>query len=502
MLCDFEFRNNNLIISYIDKHGQIRLKYKPWSRPTKFIKTGDDDPEKSGRYVCWSGESVKEIYTKYPNKYSIYDFIDNLEEDEKSEIYDYNEPDIFFVDIENEILDKKPEPHLAESAIQTISIVNKNKILVIGTEPLSESQIEAIESDINLHFKKFETNYKFKYIQYKNEYDLIYNFFNKLVPKMPVITGWNVVDYDWVFLVARARKIGVDPDVASFTKKMNQPFNFNGGGNSGKYGNKMNYAEIPAHRIIVDYMELFKKWDTSVKVKESLSLDFASEKILGTEVKKINYEGDLKRLHREDYKKFVFYNAVDSCLVQRIHVKMKYVDILYGMAVLGKIKVKDAISTLALTEGILREKLRDQKNIVLVREEQTDAYADEGGGDAIKGGWVKEPVRGMATWTCCFDFASLYPTTMRQFNISADSYKGQQVKGKEYSIFNGHQLMIDPDDIVTLNGSVFKKEVGVVTQVMGEVYSDRKKWKKVMFQKHEELEKLKEELKLLEDSVI
>ncbi len=500
MLCDYEFRNNNLIISYIDKNGAIKLKYKPWSRPTKFITTGDDDPEKSGRYVTWDGRSVKEIYTKYPNKYSIYDFIDNLPADEREEIYSYNEPDIFFVDIENEILDKKPEPHLAESAIQTISIVNKNKILVIGTEPLSQQQIESIESDVNNHFKKFETKYLFKYIQYKNEFDLLYNFFNKLVPKMPVITGWNFIDYDWVFLVARARKIGVDPDVASFTKKMNQPFNFASAG-GGKFGNKANYAEIPAHRVIVDYMELFTKWDTSVKVKESQSLDFVSEKVLGNEVKKVNYEGDLKRLHREDYKKFVFYNAVDSCLVQRIHIKMKYVDILYGMAVLGKIRIKDAISTLALTEGILREKLRDQKNIVLVRDEQVDDFGDTAAA-SIKGGWVKEPVRGMATWTCCFDFASLYPTTMRQFNISADSYKGQQVKGKNYSIFNGHQLMIADNDIVTLNGSVFKNEVGVVTQVMGEVYSDRKKWKKVMFEKHEELEKLKEELKKLQDEPI
>jgi DNA polymerase elongation subunit (family B) len=171
------------------------------------------------------------------------------------------------------------------------------------------------------------------------------------------------------------------------------------------------------------------------------------------------------------------------------------------MAVLGKIKVKDAISTLALTEGILREKLRDQKNIVLVRDEHVDEFGDSDAA-SIKGGWVKEPVRGMATWTCCFDFASLYPTTMREFNISADSYKGQQVKGKDYSIFNGHQLMISDDDIVTLNGSVFKKEIGVVTQVMGEVYSDRKKWKAVMNTKHVELEKLKEELKKLEDTTI
>ena len=489
MLCDYEYRSNNLIISYIDKSGQIKLKYRSWARPTKFIKCAEDDHEKSGRYVTWDGSSVKEIYSKYPNKYSVYDFIDNLPQEERDEIYGYSEPDIWFIDIENEVQDKKPEPHLAESAIQTISIVNKNRILVIGTEPLDPNQIESIESDINIHFKKFEVNYIFKYIQYKNEYDLLYNFFNKLVPKMPVITGWNVIEYDWVFLVNRARKIGVEPEVASFTKKLMQPFKNN-------IGKLLTYAEMPVHRVIVDYMELFSKWDTSVKVKESLSLDFASDKIL--DIKKVNYEGDLKRLHREDYKKFVFYNAVDSCLVQRIHLKMKYIDILYSMAVLGKIRIKDAMSTLALTEGILREKLRDQKNIVLVRDEHVDEYGDSDT-SAIKGGWVKEPVKGMASWTCCFDFSSLYPTTMRQFNISADSYKGQQVKGKNYSIFNGHQLLINNDDIVTLNGSVFKKEQGVVTAVMGEIYSDRKKWKKVMMDKHAELEKLKEELKKLEE---
>ena len=57
MLVDHEYRSNNLIISYIDKKGQIRLKYKNWARPTKFITTGDDDPEKSGRYVTWDGKS-------------------------------------------------------------------------------------------------------------------------------------------------------------------------------------------------------------------------------------------------------------------------------------------------------------------------------------------------------------------------------------------------------------------------------------------------------------
>jgi len=489
MLVDHEFRSNNLIISYINGDGKIKLKYKNWSRPAKFILTGDDDPEKSGRFVTWDGRSVKEIYTKYPNKYSIYDFIDNLPEEERKEIYDYSEPDIWFCDIENEILDKRPDPRSAESKIQTISVVNKNNIMVIGTLPLNSNQVDSIKSDINLHFKKFETNYNFTYVQFKTEYDMMHNYFNVLVPKMAVITGWNFLEYDWVFLVNRARNIGLDPSVASFTKKLIEPMQYKG-------GIQNSYAEIPSHRIIVDYMELFSKWDTSVKVKESTSLDFASEKILGKDCKKVNYEGDLKRLYREDYKKFVFYNAIDSALVQQIHKKMKYVDIMYGMAVLGKIKVKDSLSTLALTEGILREKLRDQKNVVLVRDEHDDLGDTEN--KSVKGGWVKEPVKGMARWTCCYDFASLYPTTMRQFNISADSYKGQKVKDKEYSIFNGHQLMINDDDIITLNGSVFKHEVGVVTCVMGEIYNDRKKWKKIMMEKHEELEKLKNELKNLE----
>jgi len=83
MLVDYEYRNNNLILSYIDKSGQIKLKYKPWQSPTKFIKTGDDDKEKSGRFVTWDGSYVKQIYTRYPNRYSVYDFIDNLPEDEK-----------------------------------------------------------------------------------------------------------------------------------------------------------------------------------------------------------------------------------------------------------------------------------------------------------------------------------------------------------------------------------------------------------------------------------
>lgn len=487
MLVDYEYKNQNLILSYIDTSGNIKLKYYPWKNPTKFIPTSKDDKERHQTYTTWDGKNVKEIYSRYPNKYAIYEKIDTLPQEDQDMLYEYNEPNTFFIDIENEILDSKPQPHLAQSKILSISIINKNKALVVGIDPLSKKEERSIENDINNKYgKMFDRKWEFKYIQYKNEYEMLLNFFKAFVPKMSVMTGWNFIGYDWVFLVNRARKIGIDPSCSSFTNNLRES----------NPNNPKDYSEMPAHRIIIDYMEIFNKWDQSIKVKESMALDFVAEKVLG--VKKVNYEGDLKHLYENDFKKFIFYNAIDSILVQMIHEKTRTADILYSVATLSRTTVASATSTLSITEGIFRKKLRDQKNIVLVKNEDSSG----GGSSAVKGGWVKEPVRGMATWTCCYDFASLYPTTMRQFNISADSYKGQKIKDQDFALFNGQQIELKENDIITKNGAVFKNEQGVVTQVMADIYKDRKSYKKKMMAKHIELEELKRELEELENSII
>jgi DNA polymerase elongation subunit (family B) len=488
MLVDFEYKNGKLILSNVDKNGNIKLKLYDWHSPTKYMICDETDPDRNERYTTWDGKSVKEVYTKYPNRYAVYEYVDALSKEEKEAIFEYKEPNIFFVDIENEIPDSgKPDPKKAETEIQTISIVNKDKVLVLGSKPLSANEIESIHTNINNHFDKYKTNYDFKYVYYKSEYDLLLNFFKIMVPKMAVITGWNFVHYDWVFLVNRARAIGISPEMSSFTNRLVQSYKDD--------------SELPAHRLVVDYMDLYAKWDTSIKIKESNSLDFVSENILG--LKKIHYNGSLSHLYKTDYKTFVFYNAIDSCLVQQIHLKMKYIDILYSVGTVAKIKTLDAFSTLAVTEGILREKMRAEKNVIFCKDDnlyQKDVEIAEE--DLVKGGWVKEPVRGMSTWVCCHDFSSLYPTTMREFNISADSYKGQKAKNKNHAIFNGHQVDIDEDDIITLNNAVFKNEDGVVKKVMEDIFLQRKAFKKKMMKANEELKEYEKELKELESSLV
>jgi len=494
MIVDFEYKAQKLLVSYISDGGWIKLKHYHWPNPSKYIVCSHDDKDKDGQYVTWDGNAVKKVYTRYPDRYCVYDFLENLPEDEKETLFKYVEAEIFFVDIENEILDKKPQPHLAESAIQSISIVNKNKVLVMGVDELSIEQQKSIKEDINNYFSKFNVTYEFKFIRYKNEYELLFNFFEKYVPKMSVITGWNFTEYDWVFLVNRARKIGVDPSSASMTRVL-RPASKQEGKNK-----KELFCEQPAHRLVVDYMELYDKWDSTIKVKEANSLDFVSENILG--VKKINYEGTLKTLAKTDYKKFIYYNAVDSILVQKIHEKTKWIDILYGISTLSRIKVLDAYKTLPVTEGILRNKLKE-KNVVLCKLEygltETAAEISE---RAVKGGWVKDPIKGMALWTACYDFASLYPTTMRMFNISADSYKGVLSPSKDYAIFNGHKVDLEKSDIILLNDTVFKNETGIVNQVMTDIYGDRKKFKGFMLKDHDVQEELKKELKAAEEDLI
>jgi hypothetical protein len=85
-----------------------------------------------------------------------------------------------------------------------------------------------------------------------------------------------------------------------------------------------------------------------------------------------------------------------------------------------------------------------------------------------------------------------------QFNISPDSYKGLISKDGKYSIFNGMKLPVEKNDIITVNGAVYKNEQGIVTQTMVEIYGDRKTNKKIAGQKHKEVDDLQKKFNELE----
>jgi DNA polymerase elongation subunit (family B) len=508
MLVETQYLTNSkkLVVSYVDKTGDIKLKYYNWDNPMKYVACDDTDDQKHPTYRSWDGKSVKQIEVNHPDRYATYEFLDALPESEKEEIFEFNLPKIFFIDIETEIVDGFPEAadvldadgtvvkEGAATQVLSISIVYDDKIILLGLKEMPEDMQKRITDNTNKYFEKFGGDYKFKYIKYDDEFDMLYAFFYKMIPKMPILTGWNFLNYDWLYLVNRSRKIfknvngkeyKIEPSVSSLTKRMNKMWGTN--------------YETPAHRMIFDYMQLYEICDTSIKVKESSSLDFVANKLVGVE--KIKYNGSLQKLYEDDFETFMYYNAVDSVLVQKIHEARNYISIIYAISSLAQIRIVDVVSqmnnalgSLAITEGVLRNRFRQQDNIVLFRDEKGDAES------TIAGGWVKDPVVGLNQWVVCYDFASLYPTTQRQFYIAPETFVGIQDEKDKSKCSNGRQIDLNKH-VVCINGVVFEKRSSPTLRMLEDVYADRKKNKKIMMAKKEELKEVLDEIKRLESII-
>ena len=221
MLVETQYLTNSkkLVVSYVDKTGDIKLKYYNWDNPMKYVACEDNDPQRHPTFKSWDGKSVKQVEVDRPDRYAIYEFLDALPESEKQEIYEFNLPKTYFIDIETEIVDGFPEAADVKDAagnivkegaitqVLSISIVYDDKVILLGLKEMPEDMQERIINNTNKYFEKFGTEYKFKYIKYDDEFDMLYAFFYKMVPKMPLLTGWNFLNYDWLYLVNRSRKI-------------------------------------------------------------------------------------------------------------------------------------------------------------------------------------------------------------------------------------------------------------------------------------------------------
>lgn len=501
MLIDTQYLPNTkkLVASYVDKSGEIKLKYYSMEHPMKYVSCETTDPDKHPKFKSWDGKCVKQVEVNYPDRYAIYEFLDQLPEDEKEELFEYNEPKMYFVDIETEIdptTGAYSQPEDPNGRIISISVVYDNKIILMGLEEMPDDMQSRIINNTNKYFEKFGTEYKLKYLKYDDEFSMLWTFFNKMVPQMPLITGWNFLDFDWLYLVNRSRKVTkivngevmiIDPRVSSITKRLNKVWSTE--------------FELPAHRMVFDYMQLYEIADTSIKVKESSSLDFVSSKLVG--VDKIKYNGSLQNLYETDFETFMYYNAVDSILVQRIHLARNYISIVFAISSLSKIRVVDVVSqmnnalgSLAITEGVLRNRFREMENIVLFKDENSDRSEAHG----IAGGWVKDPVVGMNKWVSVYDFMSLYPITQLEFFIAPETFVGvRSEKEEDYCYNKSQKIKIDKSKhVVCANGVVFEKRYSPTLKMLDDVFKERKKNKNIMMDKKKELKKVLDEIKNLE----
>ena len=464
MILDIEQRDKDVIVSYYDKEGKVAYKQYPISQFQNWYICGENEKGVSTDFKNWDGRPVKLGYARQFNKFSLNYFIDGLPAKDKEEILAYNMPKTYFVDIETEIVDGFPKAEEAKSRILSFSIITpERKAIVLGLEDMDSKSIKKIQDDTNEYFKDFDQDWEFKYHKFNTEYDMVYTFLMKFLPKFPMMTGWNFINYDWQYIVNRCKRLQIDIAEVGMTKNVDRK------------------DSRPLHIGILDYMQLYDKYDRSVKVKESNSLDYVSGQVL--DVKKIKYTGGLQDLYRDNFVKYIYYNVVDSVLVYYIDQKLKSMEVLLTLANITQMPLYKAASPVAVTESIMARKLAEQ-GMRIGTERKEDGEKD---GQYV-GAYVKEPILGFYEGVSAFDFASLYPSIMRQFNISPDAFV-EQVHKSEVA-----KRRQDTNVIVCDNGVVYSKEDSILKKILGDLYDQRKDYKQMSYEFFTKADRLKKRL--------
>ena len=464
MLLDIEQRDNEVIVSYYNTEGKVSFKRYPIKQFENWYVTEEKDRYKNKEMRNWDGRPIKLVKSTKFNKFSLIYFIDCLPKKDQEEILAYNMPRTYFVDIETEIVDGFPKAEEAKTRILTFSIITpERKAIVLGLKDLED--MNGIEKDTNEYFKTLDSDWDISYYKFKSEYDMVYNFIHKFMPKFPMMTGWNFINYDWQYIVNRCKRLQIDISESAVTGAVDKV--------DGR----------PLHMGILDYMQLYDKYDRSVKVKESNRLDYVASQVV--KLKKIKYNGGLQDLYENDFRKYVYYNIVDSCLVYYIDQKIKSMEVLLTLANITKMPLYKAASPVAMTEALMARKLMEQNKRI-----GTEPREDNKKDGKYAGAFVKEPISGFYSGVSSFDFASLYPSIMRQFNISPDVFL-EQISKNEID-----ERRKDKSVIVCENGVVYKNEDSVLKQILSDLYNQRKEYKGKSFEYFKKASEIRKKINL------
>lgn len=443
--------------------------------------------------------------------------------------------------------------------INTISIALGNNILVLSRRKyLSKDDIALCQKDIDNHFRDIKAYkdrpFKFYFLQFDTEYQLIEFFLSKVVRSVSAMTGWNFFGYDWPYIINRYFRIlrywlGYNYSAKNISK-MAVPVNINNDmqkelryllkykkydmitdkdlfnaimsvliadnltGYVVKRAKTISRREtplllfLPNNKIIYDYLEIYNKWDKTVPIKETLSLDWTAQTVL--DVPKLPHELGFDEFYRTQFRTYVVYNAIDSILVSLLDGVIKTSDIYMSFAATMMIEPNYALSSVRPVTNVISN-FAYRKKLIFPKKLSKDKRKKE---DQFAGAYVKAPVPGLYKSVIALDYASLYPSTIRTMAISPENliYQGtmfspspEQMKkfiDDPYGAYNEYidchivkdklekeyeenvpvkEQLPREERVYTPSGAIFRKtEDALMPAVLTHYYMERKKAKKRM----------------------
>lgn len=336
------------------------------------------------------------------------------------------------------------------------------------------------------------------YYHCKSEHDLLKRFIGHFSSDYPdVLTTWNGADFDIPYLINRITfELGKEwadelSPMGRIYEKMNK---------QGKFGQPTKEYVIEGIAC-ADYYVLYQKF--SMEKQESYKLDYVGEVEVG--VKKIEHEGTLWELARDDWDTYCEYNYRDVELIVKLDEKLQYISLLRFLAYTGLCSLQSAINTVPVVNGsiAIRAKHRGVKIPTFVGNKDHDK---------MPGGFVQVPKPGFAKNIVSFDANSLYPSVMISLNLSPETKLGwvekvgdmvhiHHTSGRIFELTPQKFAVYMKEEKAALSKAGFlfsQKKVGLMPEFLDSLYAKRKAMKDQMKKLKDRLSKERKSLSDIE----
>lgn len=358
----------------------------------------------------------------------------------------------------------KPEYAMGEINLITVQNINTKQCYTFGT----------LKKPADCTY----TNYT-ECIDEHNLLRLFLQFWEQNIPD--IITGWNIEGFDIPYLINRITKI-LGEDAA---RKLS-PWGVVECNNVDVEDDKGNITTEIKFKVLgvqmLDYSPLMKKFIPGGR--ESWTLGSVAQEVIG-ETKRENPGETFEEFYTLYPDMFISYNVQDSVLVTKLDDKLNLLSQAITMAYFARVNFSEVYSPVKMWDNIMHNKLIAEN--IVIPQRKNSGFS----GKSIEGAYVMAPTPGMYEDVGSIDATSLYPSLMRQMNLSPETFVGMIDSTVEMCL-EGVYANTDENYAMGANGALFdKSKEGIIPRLITEYMALRKTTKSEMLKLEQDVENFK-----------
>lgn len=297
--------------------------------------------------------------------------------------------------------------------------------------------------------------------------------------KVDIITGWNVLTFDCLYIVNRCNNLNIEKNFSplnkySIKKKKNK-------------NNQMIDVVKFEGLSILDYMDLYKKF--TYEARESYSLQNIG--MIEIDEGKKDYEGQINDLSQRNWNEYVEYNIQDVLIVVKFEngnpeaknkkkrAGLKFIELTVNICYQALIPFESVFSQMAVLTGYILKFLHEENMVLPDKERQSK--------DKLPGAYVYA-CPGLYKYLTSYDVESEYPMMILEYNIGPDTLvidPSEEEKKLCYStpLSEYKTWHLETGETIHVGGIYYRKDKeSVLKKIVSKIFNERKMFKKKMFE--------------------